>query len=37
MSESHDPHHRRSVRLKDYDYTSVNGYFVTVCTIENVF
>jgi len=34
MSEPLDlqPHHRRSVRLKDYDYTSVNGYFVTVCT-----
>jgi putative transposase len=26
------PHHRRSIRLKDYDYASVNGYFVTVCT-----
>ena len=34
MSKSLDPqpHHRRSVRLKDYDYASVNGYFVTVCT-----
>lgn len=34
MSESLDPqpHRRRSVRLKDYDYASVNGYFVTVCT-----
>ena len=31
---SYDPqkHHRRSVRLKDYDYSQPGGYFVTVCT-----
>lgn len=26
-----DIHHRRSVRLKDYDYSRVGAYFVTVC------
>ena len=25
-------HHRRSIRLKEYDYASVGAYFVTVCT-----
>ncbi len=25
-------HHRRSIRLKDYDYTQPGAYFVTVCT-----
>jgi REP-associated tyrosine transposase len=30
----YDPegHHRRSIRLKDYDYTSSGAYFVTICT-----
>jgi len=27
-------HHRRSVRLKDYDYAQPGAYFVTVCTSE---
>jgi REP-associated tyrosine transposase len=33
---SHDPQqpHRRSVRLKDYDYRSPGAYFVTICTIN---
>jgi len=26
------PHHRRSIRLKDYDYTSAGGYFITIVT-----
>jgi hypothetical protein len=26
-----DIHHRRSVRLKDYDYSQEGAYFVTVC------
>lgn len=32
----YDPHkhHRRSIRLKGYDYTSGGGYFVTIC-IQN--
>ncbi len=31
---SHDPkrHHRRSIRLKGYDYTQPGAYFVTICT-----
>jgi REP element-mobilizing transposase RayT len=27
-----EKHHRRSIRLKDYDYTQAGAYFVTVCT-----
>ena len=29
----YDPfkHHRRSIRLKDYDYSLEGGYFVTIC------
>jgi REP element-mobilizing transposase RayT len=27
-----DPHHRRSVRLKGWDYTTAGAYFVTICT-----
>ena len=25
------PHHRRSIRLKDYDYSQYGAYFVTIC------
>jgi len=25
-------HHRRSIRLQDYDYSSEGAYFVTMCT-----
>jgi REP-associated tyrosine transposase len=25
-------HHRKSIRLRDYDYTQAGAYFVTVCT-----
>lgn len=30
----YDPekHHRRSIRLKEYDYSRPGAYFVTVCT-----
>ena len=30
----YDPerHHRRSIRLKGYDYSQVGAYFVTICT-----
>ena len=30
----YDPaiHHRRSIRLKDYDYSQAGAYFVTICT-----
>lgn len=27
-----DIHHRRSIRLKDYDYSQAGAYFVTICT-----
>jgi REP element-mobilizing transposase RayT len=27
-----EKHYRRSVRLKDYDYSQTGAYFVTVCT-----
>jgi len=29
---SQNEHHRRSIRLKGYDYTSPGAYFVTICT-----
>ena len=34
----YDPqkHHRRSIRLKGYDYTSPGSYFVTICTQGHV-
>ena len=30
----YDPekHHRRSIRLKEYDYSEPGGYFITLCT-----
>ena len=27
-------HNRRSIRLKEYDYSSSGGYFITICTHE---
>ncbi|MEK7396838.1 MAG: transposase [Candidatus Poribacteria bacterium] len=32
----YDPneHHRRSIRLKDYDYSQSGAYFVTICTYK---
>ncbi len=34
----YDPnrHHRRSIRLKGYDYTQPGAYFITICTHERV-
>jgi putative transposase len=32
MTFNHDIHHRRSIRLKDYDYSQAGAYFVTICT-----
>lgn len=34
MSRSDDPnsHHRRSIRLRGYDYDQAGAYFVTICT-----
>jgi hypothetical protein len=28
-------HHRRSVRLKEYDYSQEGAYFVTICTLDH--
>jgi hypothetical protein len=25
-------HHRRSIRLRNYDYSQAGAYFITVCT-----
>ena len=34
MPATFDPkkHHRRSIRLKGYDYTQAGAYFITICT-----
>jgi len=32
MKYDPDKHHRRSIRLKGYDYSSTGAYFVTICT-----
>jgi len=32
MNYNSDIHHRRSIRLKGYDYSQSGAYFVTVCT-----
>lgn len=32
MTYDPDIHHRRSIRLTDYDYAHEGAYFVTVCT-----
>lgn len=34
MRYNPDIHHRRSIRLRGYDYSSNRAYFVTVCTHE---
>jgi REP element-mobilizing transposase RayT len=31
MTFNPDIHHRRSIRLRDYDYSQVGAYFVTIC------
>ena len=34
MPYSSDKHHRRSIRLKGYDYSSAGAYFITLCTFQ---
>ena len=34
MKYSPDVHHRRSIRLKNYDYSQAGAYFITLC-IQN--
>jgi len=31
MQYDHELHHRRSIRLRDYDYANIGAYFVTAC------
>lgn len=39
MTYNPDVHHRKSIRLKDYDYSQNGMYFITICTKnrENIF
>jgi hypothetical protein len=32
MGYDPEKHHRRSIRLKEYDYAQPGAYFVTICT-----
>lgn len=32
MTFNPDIHHRRSIRLRDYDYSQMGAYFMTICT-----
>jgi len=32
MKHDPDSHHRRSIRLKGYDYSQAGAYFVSICT-----
>lgn len=32
MKYNPEKHYRRSIRLKNYDYSSDGGYFITICT-----
>ncbi len=32
MTHNPDKHHRRSIRLKEYDYSRAGAYFITICT-----
>ena len=32
MKDDPEKYHRRSIRLKDYDYSQAGSYFVTICT-----
>jgi putative transposase len=34
MKFNPDIHHRRSIRLKGYDYSQAGAYFVTICTYD---
>lgn len=36
MTFNPDIHHRRSIRLRDYNYSTVGAYFVTICTVDRV-
>jgi REP element-mobilizing transposase RayT len=36
MKYNPDIHHRRSIRLKGYDYTQPGAYFITFCTYQRM-
>ena len=36
MTYDSQKHHRRSVRLKDYDYSRPGWYFVTICVQDHI-
>jgi putative transposase len=36
MAYDEKQHHRRSIRLKDYDYAEPGAYFVTLCTQDHL-
>ena len=35
LKDSPNQHHRRSIRLCDYDYTQAGAYFVTICAYKH--
>jgi len=37
MAYDREKHHRRSIRLRQFDYTSPKAYFVTLCTDDRRF
>jgi putative transposase len=34
MNYNPELHHRRSIRLKGYDYSTAGAYFITICTLD---
>jgi len=34
MRRQHEKHHRRSTRLRGYDYSKPGAYYVTICTLD---
>ncbi len=34
MTYNPDIHHRRSIRLKEYDYSNAGAYFITLCSFQ---
>ncbi len=34
MAHNEEKHRRRSIRLKDYDYSQAGAYFITICTYK---
>jgi len=34
MTYNHDIHHRRTIRLREYNYSASGAYFVTICVHE---